>query len=343
LKSSILIKSILALCLHSMGLVQRRLRILGKSQFAILMYHRVLPEKEIEKWLQPGMYVLTDTFKNHIEFLKHHFSIVPLSDLLIQRPKKFRSPDQKPFSALTFDDGWYDFYASAFPVLVAEHVPATVFLPTDFIGTERWFWTDRLGFLLSCLGEVPENETLPARVTNYHVRALQNLRGPFESRLEAAIRYLKTYPLGDIEETLEELSSLKRVESSLGGRAFLSWKEVREMKVSGLITYGSHTGSHRILTTLSESEVDHELKRSREKLLQEEVADPAFMPFSYPNGNFNESIAQSAQKMGYYLAVTTEGGWNTIQSSLYSLNRIPVHQDIAFSHSMFGCRLIGML
>jgi peptidoglycan/xylan/chitin deacetylase (PgdA/CDA1 family) len=316
---------------------------LGKSQFAILMYHRVLPEKEIEKWLQPGMFVLTNTFRNHIDFLKRHFSIVPLSDLLVRRLKGFQSPDQKPFCAITFDDGWNDFYAQAFPVLVAEQVPATVFLPTDFIGTETWFWTDRLGFILSRLGQIAKGSALAISLTSSHARVLMSLKGSFESRLEAAIRYLKLYPVGDIEKTLDELSSLSGMQFYPNGRVFLAWEEVREMKRSGLIIYGSHTCSHQILTTLNDSKVQQELERAREKLLQENVADPSFIPFSYPNGNFNENITQMAQKTGYHLAVTTEGGWNTLQSSLYSLKRIPVHQDIAFSHAMFGCRLIGVV
>jgi peptidoglycan/xylan/chitin deacetylase (PgdA/CDA1 family) len=326
-----------------MGLVRRRLRELSKSQFAILMYHRVLPEQQIEEWLQPGMYVLTNTFKNHIDLLKRYFSIVPVSDLLVERTKKFQSPDQKPFCALTFDDGWYDFYACAFPILVAEQVPATVFLPTDLIGTGGWFWTDRLGFLLSCLGQSPARVALPTSVTSSHVRALLSMEGSFESRLEAAIQYLKTYPLGDIEETLDELSSLNSLQFAPSNRAFLSWHEVREMNRSGLITCGSHTGSHRILTTLGDDEVERELKRSRERLLQEDLADPAFIPLSYPNGNYNENIIQMAKKTGYHLAVTTQGGWNTIQSSLYSLKRIPVHQDVASSDALFACRLIGMV
>jgi len=34
------------------------------------------------------------------------------------------------------------------PILQMRDAPATVFLPTDFIGDGRWFWTDRVGFLL---------------------------------------------------------------------------------------------------------------------------------------------------------------------------------------------------
>ena len=38
--------------------------------------------------------------------------------------------------ALTFDDGFADVYAEAFPFLVTENVPFTVFVTTDFVGRD---------------------------------------------------------------------------------------------------------------------------------------------------------------------------------------------------------------
>ncbi|MBI5584180.1 MAG: polysaccharide deacetylase family protein [Deltaproteobacteria bacterium] len=38
------------------------------------------------------------------------------------------------YAVLTFDDGYRDFYTQAFPLLKAKGFPASVFLPTDFIG-----------------------------------------------------------------------------------------------------------------------------------------------------------------------------------------------------------------
>lgn len=50
---------------------------------------------------------------------------------------------------ITFDDGWKDNYTYAYPVLKRHHIPALIFLTTDFIGTSRAFWHEQLGDLLS--------------------------------------------------------------------------------------------------------------------------------------------------------------------------------------------------
>lgn len=120
------------------------------------------------------------------------------------------------------------------------------------------------------------------------VREIFALTGSFEKQLELGITRLKKLPLKEIEETLDLLADILSIRYRSRNRFFLNWDEVREMRDSGLISFGSHTASYQILTTLKKEEIKKELSISRDTLLTKGVVDPSFIPFCYPNGDYTK-------------------------------------------------------
>jgi len=306
------------------------------------MYHRVVPRAEAKEEVQAGMYVDPSTFARHIKFLKKLFSVVPIAELNSFQQRNFVNLDRSPLCILTFDDGWYDFYKYAFPVLKAHKVPAAVFLPTDFIGTKNWLWTDRLAAFLRYIGKPEKMEISLEAISHPIVKKIFSCKGSRESRLEATIQLLKTHTNAEIEKLIKELSELLNIAPYPAGRAFLTWEEARAMANSRLIAFGSHTASHRILTTLGENEIKEELTKSKERLIAEKVVNPSFIPFSYPNGNYHARIAAMVREAGYGLAATTENGWNHFRSDHFALRRVSIHQDMTSTDAMLGCRIVGI-
>ncbi len=337
---SILIKKLFASILYSSGVVEKRLKNYSENKCLILMYHRILPESAINKCIQPGMYVTPDSFRNHLCFIKKYFQIVTLLDLSNRLIKKDVEGNNKPICSLTFDDGWKDFYEYAYPVLKEFRIPATVFLPTSYIGTNQWFWTDRLAYILL---QRSERETQNKMQTDPALQEIENLNGSLKFRLEKSIEMLKKFRHDRIDRLLSELSNKWCNSSIIPGRAFLSWEEIQEMQESKIITYGSHTSKHSILTTISANEIQKELIKSKEKLIFENAVENEFVPFCYPNGNFNEDIVKMVENTGYSMAVTTTNGWNRINANPYCLKRIGIHQDMASNLTMFGCKITKVI
>ena len=339
----IALRLVSARVVSALGVVSWKLRRCSTNDFVILMYHRIISCDEVREGVQAGMYVEPDTFERHLRFLKKYFLIVPISAILSNYEKVPNTLHAKPRCVFTFDDGWYDFFKYVFPILKTYQVPATVFLPTDFIGTANWLWTDRLAYLLFQRDKL-KNLAVPSQPsTNSFIKRVEKVNDLIEDRIENAIEILKALHNDEIEEILFELSSRWNLNPILPGRAFLNWKEVREMGRSGLITYGSHTVTHRILTTLTDVEIQEELTQSKETLINERAVDPAFIPFCYPNGNHNERIAQMVKAAGYNLAVTTVNGWNNPKFNPFTLRRICIHQDMTSTEAMFGCRVVNLL
>ena len=85
---------------------------------------------------------------------------------------------------------------------------------------------------------------------------------------------------------------------------FLNKDQIIEMSKDELITFGSHTHKHPILTTLKSPEIDHELKVSKNIL--ESIINKDVKYFAYPKGKFNEEVL-AIVKNYHYLAFGTQG------------------------------------
>lgn len=340
MKLSILLKSVYSSVLFYSGIVSRSLSNKNKSSsFLMLMYHRItLPEETI----QPGMYVTPDTFDRHLQFLRKNFTIIPLKELLPVLTDKKDYSFEKPVCVITFDDGWKDFYDHAFPLLCKYNMPATVFLPTGFIGSNNKFWTDIFANLLLRKDNVSPVVNVDSEFSEI-IGQLNSLQGNYENKLEQGIAILKALPKVTILKLLDELSGLWGVTDVFSERDFISWSEVEEMKATELISFGSHTVSHEILTTVTEKEVCSELVDSKNELLEKGVMDNSCLSFCYPNGGFTREITEMVRDAGYQIAVTTRDGWNQNDENIVALNRVGIHQDMTSSIPLFASRLAGFI
>src|SRR5579871_469125 len=104
----------------------------GVRSIPILMYHSISDQSED----QVHPYYRTSTslraFSEQIKHLhRHGYRTINLQDVVAEISSS--DAPQKKLVAITFDDGYSDFYAEAFPILNSFGFSATVFLPTAFI------------------------------------------------------------------------------------------------------------------------------------------------------------------------------------------------------------------
>jgi len=337
----LLFKKLLSFLIYYPGIFSRNIKDVPSNSVFIFMYHRILPLNLSKNFVQPGLYVEPITFCRHLDLLQKYFNVVSLEKAVscLIDPS---NTSNKPLCALTFDDGWSDFYKYAYPSLVSHRLPATIFLPTEYIGTNKSFWTDRLSNHL-CISH--KNHLIFNNRNFFPINALNKLldrNNKIEMFIEAFIEFLKPLPVEDIESILSHLSiahNIKMNDAFQLDRSFLNWDELLEMKHSGLVYYGSHTANHKILTTLKPSEIKAELFNSFNKLISKNLVDPSFIPFCYPNGSYNPATVNIVQEAGYTAAFTTRGGFNTPDSNLFTLKRIGLHQDISSSKALLSYRI----
>ena len=341
LKSTI--RATVAWAFHASSLYRWR----HQGKVVVLMYHRVLTSEEVSRQsVQPGMYVLDTVFAQHMAFVKDNFTVLSLQELLSLWQRNTWN-QQARYCVVTFDDGWLDNYCHAYPILRRLGLPATIFLPTDYVGSDEWFWPDQLSFLLKIITDrhvkvedMNGVEGVLSRFLNGDVRLLIEALACREQVTDQVIERCKHLPIKRIRELVGTLAVELKV-SLPKDRVIVNWDEVREMSQHGL-SFGSHSCSHRILTTITPEDVSDELARSRQVLLGQGVN---YVPvFCYPNGNSDPHIQSQVQASGYQAAVAVQRGVEGSRPrNQFAINRVGIHNDVTNTIPLFSFRLFGPL
>ena len=111
----------------------------------------------------------------------------------------------------------------------------------------------------------------------------------------------------------------------VGTAGYMNWEQIRELKDAGMII-GSHGMSHRILTELSEQELDFELRVSK-KFLQEYLGDKIEF-LSIPRGFVNKEVIEKAKELGYKAVFTS----NAKDADGFKFGRITVKAYWGIKH-----------
>ena len=298
----------------------------------VLMYHRILPDRDLRyQQEEPGMLVRPETLDMHIQEIRKQFELVSLAEWVNAIQEGHPTPARA--CAITFDDGWLDNYEYAFPVLRANAAPATLFAVAEKIGTDFQFWPNIITALMlsGAAQELIQHPTLQR-----YVKVPSGMPSP--DQLAEVIGQLKNVCDADIFAALEQINW-----RSLCGDlppALMNWSQLDEMKQSGLIDIGSHTCTHRRLTSsLSRSEMEYEIVHSK-AVLERSLKSPVKL-FCFPNGDYNE-LAISLVRQHYQAAVTTQRGINDSSNrNLHELTRIGLHDEVSCSRQLFRARLSG--
>ena len=128
------------------------------------------------------------------------------------------------------------------------------------------------------------------------------------------------------------------ITSWVGEKGYLTWEEVRRMRDSGLVSFGSHTVNHEPLTKLPPEESGREIVQSK-KLLEEKLGGTV-RTFCYPLGNMNAAVRAQVIDAGYALAVGTNPGKRWPDNDVFAIKRLRISEN-ARSLLVFGMETSG--
>jgi peptidoglycan/xylan/chitin deacetylase (PgdA/CDA1 family) len=305
---------------------------IASDSLLILTFHRVLPEPLRREYPLPGLAVTPEQLHWILVTLLPHFETLAVSEAVRRLRHVGRA---KPLLAVSFDDGQWDNLEYAAPVLGELGIPATFYLPTDFIGGSRLLWHDYAAFAWQRLAGVG---THPALVTELGVPG-ELMRGSARGFLEA----LKRMPPSRRENLVKQLDEAAETAPPFWAR-LMDWAEVSELGARGH-EIASHGCTHALLPQLDSDGQRAELEGSMRVI--ERISHQAPVSFCYPNGSFDELTPQLAEDVGYENAVTTRWGINNRTVSPFRLFRCDmdagrlVDRNGALSESRLAMRVLG--
>jgi peptidoglycan/xylan/chitin deacetylase (PgdA/CDA1 family) len=198
--------------------------------------------------------------------------------------------------AVTFDEGYRGVYQHGFPMLRRHNIPATVFLVTGHVGTNRLLWWDRL--LLQARKAQECGPEAAQRLGALEPRILGGDGRIDESRLLQAFKGLSRSQQDEVWRVLDGLAE----PATARQRIFLSEPEIHEMAAAG-IQFGAHTRTHPLLTWLDDKELADEVVGSRDDIRRLIGRNDVW--FAYPDGVFGDREEAIAREAGFQGAVQT--------------------------------------
>lgn len=335
------IKSLIATMLYLSGLLHLIAFFRLRNRAVVLMYHRILNEEDMAATpTTSGIIVSKKTFQKHVKFLTRYFNIIDYE--AFSNSIKNHTPFRNKTCLITFDDGWYDNFTTALPILKSHNCPALIFLPTNYIGTGEQFWQEKLTSLLkTAVDNIPATNNLLDSIkytSKIHGTAIDK-----KDTISLFVSSLKEQSENNIRKIISDIASqLKKLSISLPENTndkFINWKQAKQMNKSGF-TIGSHAVSHRLLDRLSEDELEFELVKSKELL--EEKLSTTISTIAYPNGNHSETTKSATRNAGYKTGFSTNPGYVTNNSDFYSINRINMHEMATYSNPLLLSRILGI-
>lgn len=279
-------------------LVRSRTRGLG----AILMLHHVRPF--VRRAFSPNRGLeITPEFLNQVltRIKRQGYEFVALDEV----PHRLEQNDRnRPFIAITVDDGYRDLVDHALPIFKRHRAPFTAFVTTGFAdGTVPIWWIDmeRAIAVLSEIAIEVDGFSFVART-----RSVQEKYRVFEM-LYWRLRRGSEFRLRKVVAALTEQAQLDSIATVK--RLCLSWDELRGLAEEPLATIGAHTLSHPMLARHEDAFASHEIKDSR-GILENELGCEV-RHFAYPVGDRTSAGRREFEMVGaegFSTGVTTRPG-----------------------------------
>lgn len=308
----------------------------GKNRVTVLAYHRIADVAAPDFFhLEDNVSATPAGFAQQMEYVRRHFQVIDLATLVEAIDNGGGLPERALL--ITFDDGYYDNFLYAYPVLKRLGLPAVFFLTTGEMGVSRVPWWDRV----ACCFHRTQRPRADLPLIGEQALDTPGARTAARNRLLAR---MKQVPDDEKWQALDALSHATQVAPpSHEPGLFMQWDHAREVEAHG-IACQPHTVDHPILTRVDGARMRRELAGSF-KAIEEQLGRSA-VAFAYPNGtqaDYDQSTIGALRDLGCRVAFTMRGRLSTPEEILGRPYEIPrLYIGYRDTLDMFALKVHGL-
>lgn len=251
----------------------------------ILLYHNIYSERDsLDQWY-PGSYLKLSSFKDHVQWLKIRYQIIPLDQYL----KNLHNSDyQRKHVSITFDDGLKNTFDNIYPFLLQENIPVTIFVTKNPCNNSGMYWYSYLNAI--CFNR--QYTHLNVQGFSFPLNTYQQCK---VARTKLGIFAKESRDPDHFFKTLESAYPLDhtKCDNYLG----ITNSQLRTAVNSGLLEIGGHTMAHPYLSMLPKNRQNDEIEHNMNHLAG--ITGTIIRFFAYPSGDYDATTLEIVSKMGF--------------------------------------------
>ncbi len=287
---------------------------LTRNSITIIGWHGVSMEDEHLRF--GSLFISPETFRKRLEFIRKTYTVISLEEAIRQHGNGRIKPRQ---IVLTFDDGYYNFYAVAAPILEEFGMTATVYLVSENLTTDKPYFplivrdtvlsTKQSSVLISMLGMdgeyALETEIDKATLATQALSYLHSLTLNSDAQLNFCKQFARELNI-DFDDLMK-----RRIWRSM------TPNEAKELTKKGF-SMQLHSHEHKNATRILES-LEEDTRQCR-TLIEAATATKA-VDYCYPAGFWSKQTWDPLRNAGVRSATTVRSGPNFVKTPPLALRR----------------------
>lgn len=299
---------------------------LNRKRLLVVTYHGIYDDPRLAGML-PDTFVHVEAMARQLREIKKHYRLISPDDLLQAIDGGTRLPLHA--ALVTFDDGYESFFRLAEPVLRSLGIRAIVFVPTRAVEERQPFWFDLVWYSVR-------------QADRENLSWLEGRLGLQRAPAGQCLAALKRMPPEERSEIVQEIktrvSAVQQAEQDVISMFYpLTVEQMRELVARGT-TFGGHTHTHTILSSMADHVAEADIKENKTRL--ERIVKRPVDFFAYPNGGIEDFAAQHKailRRSGYKAAFSLTQARTLVNRDVMEISRINVAPEDSTRSLLFRC------